>query len=330
MKRIRLVIATTILLQAFAWSRQPASVPPDNLRFDRGTIAGGTYTNGCLGLTFSIPDGWDLSSIPGLTSGHALHLPGGGLRLLIIGRHREDSFGDQISLDANDASKNPTLTAEAFVRGAAQSLVNVDREKREIVHDAFVTEYAGKQFYRVDYKQSISNGVALYIGYAYTKFGGYFIGVTVAATSPERLNEAADSLKGISFQRDSPSSSCVVGPNDGPLMGVIGSVRSSASGASASRVRVSQGVSQALLVKRVEPVYPEAARQSHLEGTVVLDTKIDVDGNVEDVTVISGPPLLVPAAVDAVKQWKYKPYTLDGKPAKIETPTVLTFQSPPN
>jgi protein TonB len=57
---------------------------------------------------------------------------------------------------------------------------------------------------------------------------------------------------------------------------------------------------------------------------------IDTNGDVEDVTVISGDPVLVPAAVDAVKRWKYKPYTLNGQPTKVETNVTVAFQLSPN
>jgi TonB family protein len=323
-------LLSAILVQTFAWS-QSENVPPDELRFDRGVIANGIYTNGCFGISVSMPEGWTTTSMPGLASGKALHLPGGALGLLTLGRHRENSFGDQIGLQAHDASKYPTLTARNFVSNAAQGHVASDPLKRAMIRDAVAVEYAGRQFFRADYKQAFVNGSTLYAAFVYTKFGDYFIGETVTAMSPEALNEAADSLRRISFLKDSPNPSCVIGPNDGPLTGVIGTVLSSSSGMKGtSRVRVSQGVSQGLLIKSAPPEYPEAARLGHVEGTVVLDTKIDTNGDVEDVAAISGPPLLVPAAMEAVKHWKYKPYLLNGQAAKIETPTLVVFQLPPN
>jgi TonB family protein len=326
----RLVILSAIFLQTFAWS-QSESVPPDELRFDRGVIANGVYTNGCFGISVSIPEAWEVSAMPGLASGRAVHLPGEGLRLLTIARHRENSFGDQIALQANDAKKYPTLTALNFVSNAAQGQVASDPLKRAMIHDVFAVEYAGRQFFRADYKQAFSNGSTLYVAFVDTKFGDYFIGETVTAMSLEALNEAADSLRRISFLRDFPNPNCVIGPNDGPQVGVVGTVLSSSSGVKGpSLVRVSRGVSQGLVIKSAPPEYPEAARLGHVEGTVVLDTKIDTNGDVEDVAAISGPPLLVPAAIEAVKHWKYKPYTLNGQPVKIETQTLVVFQLPPN
>jgi TonB family protein len=74
-----------------------------------------------------------------------------------------------------------------------------------------------------------------------------------------------------------------------------------------SRVRVSQGVSQGLLIKKVPPSYPDEAHKKHIQGTVLLKAVINRDGDVQDLTLISGDPMLAPAALDAVKQWKYRP-----------------------
>jgi protein TonB len=91
------------------------------------------------------------------------------------------------------------------------------------------------------------------------------------------------------------------------------------------RVRVSQGVSTGLLIRKVSPVYPEAARAAHIQGGVVLSTIFDKEGKVSSVKPVSGPPELVPAAMDAVRQWRYKPYLLYGNPVEIETTVLINF-----
>jgi TonB family protein len=333
MKRLRLVVAIAVLAQAFAWSQQSVNPPPDELRFDRGKIANGVYTNECFGFSLPIPAGWEISTLPGLATGKALHLPGRGLGLLMIDRHRDKTFGDRIALNATDASRLSTMTVQSFVSGSGRQQVNADPQRREMIRDAFAVQYGGKQFFRADHKQSFSNGNIQYAAFVYTMFRGYFIGETLMAGSPEALDEAANSLRAISFKEDRPNPNCVIGPDEGPKMGVIGGIISSSPGTSpptSGRVRVSAGVSQALLVSRVQPEYPEIARNDHIQGTVVLKTMIDTNGDVEDVTVISGDPLLAPAAVDAVKHWKYKPYLLNGHAMKVETQVTLAFQLPQN
>ena len=91
------------------------------------------------------------------------------------------------------------------------------------------------------------------------------------------------------------------------------------------RVRVSEGVAQALLVTRVQPVYPPLARQARIQGTVVLRAIISRDGSIENLTLVSGHPMLVPAAIDAVKQWKYQPYLLNGQPVEVDTEVLVNF-----
>ena len=87
----------------------------------------------------------------------------------------------------------------------------------------------------------------------------------------------------------------------------------------------SQGVSQALLIKRVQPNYPSEARLAHIQGDVLLKALIDRDGKIMDLTLVSGHPLLAPAALDAVKQWEYKPGLLNGQPVEIEAQITVTF-----
>lgn len=100
----------------------------------------------------------------------------------------------------------------------------------------------------------------------------------------------------------------------------------------ASRVRVSSGVMQGLLVKKVAPVYPPLARQARIQGTVVLQVVINKSGDVENVQLVSGHPMLAPAAVEAVKQWKYQTYLLNGEPVAVETTVQVNFalsENPP-
>lgn len=91
------------------------------------------------------------------------------------------------------------------------------------------------------------------------------------------------------------------------------------------RVRVSQGVSQRLLVTTVPPKYPPEAKDQHIQGTVVMGVTIDKEGNVASIQLISGHPLLAPPAIDAVKQWKYKPYLLNQTPVEVETQVSVNF-----
>lgn len=94
------------------------------------------------------------------------------------------------------------------------------------------------------------------------------------------------------------------------------------------RIRVSESVARSLVVKKVDPVYPPLARQARIQGSVILQVKINKSGDVENVQLFSGHPMLAPAAIDAVKQWKYKPYLLNGEPVEVETRVTVNFVLP--
>jgi TonB family protein len=79
------------------------------------------------------------------------------------------------------------------------------------------------------------------------------------------------------------------------------------------------------LISRPDPIYPDEARAQHIEGSVILRARIAKTGAVENVQVISGPPELLVSAIDAVRQWKYKPYLLNGEPTAVDTTITLNF-----
>lgn len=90
-------------------------------------------------------------------------------------------------------------------------------------------------------------------------------------------------------------------------------------------LRVSQGVAQGFLVHQVKPMYPPLARQARIQGAVVVQAIIGKDGTVENLRLISGHPMLAPAAIEAVRQWRYRPYTLNGMPVEVETEITVNF-----
>ena len=115
----------------------------------------------------------------------------------------------------------------------------------------------------------------------------------------------------------------------GQMGGVIGGIINSTANipkvATPQRVRVSQGVSQGLLIRRVQPNYPPLARQARIQGQVVLQAEISKEGTIQNLQLVSGHPMLAPAAIEAVKQWRYKPYLLNGEPVAVDTQVVVNF-----
>jgi periplasmic protein TonB len=95
---------------------------------------------------------------------------------------------------------------------------------------------------------------------------------------------------------------------------------------SSQRVRLSSGDAQKLRVKGVNPAYPKKARAKRIQGQVLLRILISREGDVREVTVVSGDPLLASAAADTVKQWKYRPYLLGDQPFEVESIVPVNFK----
>lgn len=93
-------------------------------------------------------------------------------------------------------------------------------------------------------------------------------------------------------------------------------------------VPVSRGVTAGRVLKRVNPTYPSTALQQRISGPVVLQARIGKDGRVHDVKVVSGHPFLATAAVDALRQWQYDPYKLNGQPVDLQTQVTINFNLP--
>jgi TonB family protein len=96
-------------------------------------------------------------------------------------------------------------------------------------------------------------------------------------------------------------------------------------GISRRPVKIGSGAADGLLINKIPPAYPLEAKLVRLEGTVVLKAIIDRKGEVSEVIALSGPPLLESAAVDAVRQWQYRPYSLNGQPVDVETTIEVVF-----
>jgi protein TonB len=121
----------------------------------------------------------------------------------------------------------------------------------------------------------------------------------------------------------------------GQLGGVIGGIIGSAANTAAApklaslapqRIRVSQGVTKGQILEKTEPKYPPLARATRIQGEVVLAAVISKTGEIQNLELVSGHPMLVPAAMDAVKQWKYRPFLLNGAPVEVETVITVTFR----
>ena len=306
MKRLRRlgIVAVGLAASMLGFAQQPTTGSTHTLSFENGTIANGAYSNECFGFSLPIPAGWEVneSVTPG---GKARHRSDKSLALLFL---HQGKLPGGVILSAWGAD-GQFSSARDFVSNAVHEQINISVEHRELVRETSAVDYGGRHFFRSDYKTALRDSTPLYMSYVYTEFRGYFIGATIASASPEGLDRAANFLQAISFGEDQVNSKCAMSADSGPTW----------------PMQLAQGVSSGLLIKKVPPDYPEIARQARIQGQVVLRAVIDKNGDIKDLTLVSGHAMLAPAAVEAVKQWKYRPYIFQGQPVEVETEIVVNF-----
>jgi periplasmic protein TonB len=125
-----------------------------------------------------------------------------------------------------------------------------------------------------------------------------------------------------------PSALGLTSNPDPNALSAIGNAPVAVPKASAQVVKLSQGVSEGLILKKVSPHYPAQALQMHIEGSVQMQATIGKDGSISNLKILGGDPLLAHSAQEAVKQWKYKPYYLDGEPVDVQTQITINFKLP--
>ena len=124
----------------------------------------------------------------------------------------------------------------------------------------------------------------------------------------------------------SNSAAGVDGGTGSVLGGILGNVAPPPpKPAAPQRIRVGGNVEAGARINNVTPEYPAIAKVAHISGTVVLHAIIAKDGTIQELSFVSGPPMLVKSAMDAVKQWRYKPYLLNGDPVEVETTINVDF-----
>lgn len=156
-------------------------------------------------------------------------------------------------------------------------------------------------------------------------FHGFVVAPSVVPSQVQRVVEDSGP------QDSAPCTFCVEGGTGTSMTAnsVINSIGTSATAAPppvpvARPPRVSH-MMEGNLIYRVQPLYPPLARSARIQGTVLLRAFISRTGTIENLQAISGHPMLIPAALDAVRQWRYRPYILNGEPVEVETQVTVNF-----
>jgi protein TonB len=160
-------------------------------------------------------------------------------------------------------------------------------------------------------------------------------GATAAAPVPDQPANAATALssspKTASQQTaagELPPGGLVVYENGKVIYRTPAQSSAHAAKGASGPVAVPAKVADEYLMLRVEPDYPESAREQHIQGPVVLAAMVNKDGTVEKLSTVSGDPQLVAAATDAVRQWRFKPFFRNGSPEEFQTQITVSFRLP--
>jgi TonB family protein len=295
MRKLLLALLLTAASQfASAKSKNLEAIPY------KGTINGNVYTNEFFNMTWEFPKEWTVKEVPTPASGaHYYPL----LTLLPTG----NQSGEEVSLSAQDFGDTDAFwktyldQVKAMLAQKEWSTVGKRTTSYQLGTPSETEEYSspdGKHFVAI---------VAAPLHRHEVK--GF-----VSAPTQQRLQDllkTLDSVKVIPDWDDHHPLDATAEPLIVP--------------SSTSSSQPPTGVTQGKLIKKVPPYYPPAARTAGITGTVTLWAQIGSDGNIHHLYILQGPPLLVGAAVDAISQWRYSPYALNGKPIVVLTEITINF-----
>ncbi len=172
-----------------------------------------------------------------------------------------------------------------------------------VLHPPEETTLAGQRFIRADYSFDKESYLSQWV----TQMGDYLIGFDLRARTKDELKGLSQTMQTLQFVSND---SAPISKQDEPELSVAG---------------VSGNSQAAKLVEHVVPVYPPLARQARISGTVRLHAILAKDGTVKSLEVISGHPLLIQAAIDAVRKWRYAPTLINGRRVEVDTTIDVVF-----
>jgi TonB family protein len=253
---------------------------------DLGSVHDGVYTNQFLGISWDLPNGWSVDDRAAVGENRQTLL-----RLLPGGRESIELAEVRYGKDEDSEKIASDLKAKGW---------------EAVGKAAYVTLGGGIVGLRFDFR--LGGPPEKYLTIFVAERRGEHLVFSLTASSPGRLGELVHGVLQIRVQPD-------WGLAEEPI-GV---------GSASKRVRISQGVSQTLLKEKVQPKYPREALKQGVQGEVLMLAHISTEGTVKNLYVLSGSPLLQQAAVDAVSQWTYRPYLLQGSPVEVETQITVNF-----
>ena len=296
-------IETQVTLNFHVAAQRPIDPPP------AGSFREGTYTNEYFALSYPVAGDWvrvteitrsRLESKDGSSAAKVLlslvHIPQDLTEL------RADSSFALVAVprSAQTATENCKQYLDAL---ASALLANKSAKQKGEIREYAV---AGREFSRADFEYRT----------------GYSNQATICSADNHYL--LLWEIEGLSRKGVDLASSTINAIVPWPPPAKPATLEPSAANAP-KQVRVAQGVSAGLLIKKVQAVYPPLARSERIQGTVRMRAVIGKTGDIEDLELIDGPIELAVSAVTAVRQWKYRPYLLNGEPVRVLSEIVVNY-----
>ncbi len=223
------------------------------------------------------------------------------------------------------SATSPFFTLRAYRQPATDCKKSLEAmiassQDEKLKKEGAITEFsaAGREYYRVNMPRGQGGRRQAMVC---TTASNHLLVWNAGAPNEKGLDEIVATLNSIAPlpAQSGPESAHSAAQKNGDAAGA-------SSIAQPARVKVSSGVTQGLLIKKVNPIYPYEARIAYIQGTVVLQVEISKTGDVTDLELLDGPVELAGSAVAAVRQWKYKPYLLMGQPVTVMTQIQVNYQ----
>ena len=276
-----------LVLAGAGVSLAQSPTPPN--AFERGSISDNIYANQPLGITWEFPKEWAVQNEGTSLLSDKYHVM---LRLLPSGTQSKELVEIDYSTESDTARLVSLVQRKAWEPSGQVRYYTVGGGIPAGRND-YTSKDAPPRFL------TVLNG---------QRRGA--LNLVFVAESAARIEELVQAALRIKVQPDWGS------PDDLPQV---------TPGSLPRRIRVSQGVLNGMVDRNVQPTYPQAAREAGIQGPVMFLAHISTDGTMKNLFVLRGPPLLVQAALEAVTQWRYKPYVLNGNPIELETQITVNF-----
>lgn len=297
-----------------------------------GSFSNDRYVNKSLALEYPLPQQWvrETTLIRNQFSQRGATLPSVLLAALYIPHNASLSQADS-TFTLLAVARSASQTCPQYLDGTAADLESHKDGRRNGATTDFASN--GRVFFRLDIQPQNHIG---YHSLICSESTNYFLLWNIFASKKEGLDIALSTIHEIpapgqpysgqpGSDSQSPDHSIQQAPS--PQTDQLAATNGATTPMMAvpQRVRVSQGVSTGLLIKKVQPIYPVEARAAHIQGQVLMRAVISRAGDIEELEILEGPPELVVSAVNAVREWKYRPYFLKGEPIAVETQIVVNY-----